>query len=189
MNNTNDALKWEKVSSKYLVKEQWATLRVDTCRLPDGQLIDDYYVLEYPGWVNAIALTEDEKVILIRQYRHGAEEVMLELPGGCIDPGETPEEAVRRELLEETGYEFDSIEPLGTVYANPSTSGNITSGFLAKGGRRTGEQHLDSREEIDVLIVSFEEFLQLAQDNKFPHALHVSTIFYGLLKLNKLRSC
>ncbi|HEY0057324.1 MAG TPA: NUDIX hydrolase, partial [Pedobacter sp.] len=72
MNNTNDALKWEKVSSKYLVKEQWATLRVDTCRLPDGQLIDDYYVLEYPGWVNAIALTEDEKVILIRQYRHGA---------------------------------------------------------------------------------------------------------------------
>ncbi|HEX8376955.1 MAG TPA: NUDIX hydrolase [Pedobacter sp.] len=189
MSNTSDAMIWEKLSSKYLVKEQWATLRVDTCRLPDGQLIDDYYVLEYPGWVNAIALTEDDKVILIRQYRHGAEKVMLELPGGCIDPGETPEEAMKRELLEETGYEFDSIEPLGEVYANPSTSGNVTSSFLATGGKKTQEQHLDSREEIEVIIVSLDEFIKLAEENKFPHALHVSTIFYGLLKLNKLRSC
>ncbi len=180
---------WEKLSSKYLVKEQWATLRVDTCRLPDGQLIDDYYVLEYPGWVNAIALTDDDQVILIKQYRHGAETVMLELPGGCIDPGETPEEAVKRELLEETGYEFDSIEHVCTVYANPSTSGNITTGFIAKGGRKIQEQHLDGREEIEVIVVSFDEFIKFAEENMLPHALHVSTIFYGLLKLNKLRPC
>src|SRR5690606_37066895 len=113
-----ESLNWQKLDSKYLIKEKWATLRVDTCRMPDGTLIDDYYVLEYPDWVNAFALTENNEVILIKQYRHAAGEVILEIPGGCIDPGETPEEAVKRELLEETGYDFESIEPLGSLYAN-----------------------------------------------------------------------
>lgn len=180
-------LKWEKLSSKYVVKEQWATLRVDTCRMPNGTLIDDYYVLEYPGWVNAIALTEENEVILIRQYRHAAEKVILELPGGCIDPGEDPEQAVIRELLEETGYQFESLEPLCTLYANPSTAGNITTSFLAKGGRKTQEQHLDGREEIEVLKVSLDEFKTLATENQFPQALHASAVFYALLKLEQLR--
>ena len=180
-------LNWEKLSSRYLVREQWATLRVDTCRMPNGTLIDDYYVLEYPGWVNAVALTENNEVILIRQYRHAAEKVILELPGGCIDPGETPEQAIRRELLEETGYEFQSIEPLCTLYANPSTSGNITSSYLAKGGRKVQEQHLDGREEIEVLKVSLDELKTLALENKLPQALHASTVFHALIVLNKLQ--
>ncbi|MBC8053978.1 MAG: NUDIX hydrolase [Sphingobacteriaceae bacterium] len=179
-------LKWEKLSSRYLVKEQWATLRVDTCRMPNGTLIEDYYVLEYPGWVNAVALTEDGEVILIRQYRHAAEEVILELPGGCIDPGETPEQAIKRELLEETGYEFESVEPICTLYANPSTSGNITSSFLAKGGKKIQEQHLDGREEIEVFTVSLEKLKTLALDNQFPQALHASAVFHALLRLDKL---
>ena len=179
-------LKWEKISSKYLVKEQWATLRVDTCRMPNGTLIDDYYVLEYPGWVNAIAITEDNEVILIRQYRHGAEEVILELPGGCIDPGELPEEAIKRELLEETGYAFESFEDLCTLYANPSTSGNITTSFIARGGRKVQEQHLDGREEIEVLKVSIAELKALILSNKFPQALHASAIFYALTRLKEI---
>lgn len=180
-------LKWEKLSSRYLVKEKWATLRVDACRMPDGTLIDDYYVLEYPDWVNAVAVTEDNEIILIRQYRHAAEEVILEIPGGCIDPGETPEEAIRRELLEETGYEFTSLEPLATVYANPSTSGNKTYSYLAKGGRKVQEQHLDGREEIEVLKAGLDELRELVLQNKFPQALHVSAVFYALVKLGVLK--
>jgi ADP-ribose pyrophosphatase len=185
MNNTND-MKWEKLSSKYLVKEQWATLRVDTCRMPNGTLIDDYYVLEYPGWVNAVALTEDNKVILIKQYRHAAEEVILELPGGCIDPGESPEQAIIRELLEETGYQFESIEPLCTLYANPSTSGNVTTSFLAKGGKKIQDQHLDGREEIDVFNVGLDELKKMAMKNQFPQALHASAVFHALIHLNQI---
>lgn len=185
MNNTSK-MKWEKLSSKYLVKEQWATLRVDTCRMPNGTLIDDYYVLEYPGWVNAVALTEDNQVILIKQYRHAAEEVILELPGGCIDPGENPEQAIIRELLEETGFQFESIERLCTLYANPSTSGNITTSYLAKGGKKVQDQHLDGREEIEVLNVDLDELKRMAMENKFPQALHASAVFHALIHLNKI---
>jgi ADP-ribose pyrophosphatase len=185
MSNTNN-MKWEKISSKYLVKEQWATLRVDACRMPNGTLIDDYYVLEYPDWVNAVALTENNEVVLIRQYRHAAEEVILELPGGCVDPGEAPEEAIIRELLEETGYAFESIEPLCRLYANPSTSANITNSFLARGGKKVQEQHLDGREEIEVFKVSLEEFKHLVLKNKLPQALHASAAFHALTQLDLL---
>lgn len=183
----NDELKWEKLSSKYLVKEKWATLRVDTCRMPDGTLIDDYYVLEYPGWVNAVAITEDDQVIIIKQYRHAAAEVITEIPGGCIDPGETPEQAVKRELLEETGYSFDRIEPLGTLYANPSTGNNKTYSFLATGGKKTHEQHLDGREEIVVELISMQELREMLFDNQFTQALHASAIFYALIRLGVLK--
>ena len=183
MNN----LKWKKLSTKYLVKEKWATLRVDTCKMPDGRLVDDYYVLEYTDWVNAVAFTEDNKAILITQYRHGAEEVMTEIPGGCIDPGESPEEAVRRELLEETGYTFAKIEPLASLYANPSTSKNRTYSFLATGGVKTHEQQLDGREEIVVNLVELEELKEMLLQNKFPQALHTSALFYALHQLEALK--
>ncbi len=180
-------LHWEKLSSKYLVKEKWATLRVDACKMPNGTIINDYYVLEYPEWANAIAITEDNKVVLIRQYRHASGEVILEIPGGCVDEGESPEVAIKRELLEETGYEFDTIEHISTVYANPSTSANKTWSYIAKGGRKVAEQHLDGGEEIEVLTVSIDELKQLLFENKFGQALHASAIFYALTKLGELK--
>ncbi|RZK46767.1 MAG: NUDIX hydrolase, partial [Pedobacter sp.] len=101
-----EILKWQKLASKYLVRERWATLRVDTCKLPNGTIKDDYYVLEYPNWVNAVALTKENQLILVRQYRFAAEIISLEVPGGVIDDGEDPETAIVRELIEETGYTF-----------------------------------------------------------------------------------
>ncbi len=176
-------LDWEQISSKYLVRENWATLRVDTCRMPDGTVIPDYYVLEYPDWVNVIALTEDNQVVLVRQYRHAAGEEVLEIPGGVIEKDETPEDAARRELLEETGYEFAKIEYLSQLYANPATATNKTHCFLATGGKKTSEQSLDRGEEIIIELVSLEELKQLVLDNKFGQALHTSGIFYALIKL------
>jgi ADP-ribose pyrophosphatase len=175
-----EILKWQKLASKYLVKEKWATLRVDTCKLQGGAVKDDYYVLEYPNWVNAVALTEEGKIILVRQYRFAADIISLEIPGGVIDGEETPETAIRRELQEETGYSFSTCKLVASLYPNPATSTNQAFTFLLTGGIKTHEQHLDEHEILNVEEYTVEEVKQLLADNKIDQALHVAGLFYGL---------
>lgn len=179
--------KWDKLATRYVVTEKWATLRVDTCKLQDGVIKDDYYVLEYPNWVNAVAITKENKMILVRQYRHAADIISLEIPGGVIDGDEDPADAVRRELLEETGYAFDSIELLATVYPNPATSTNKTFTYLLTGGVKVQEQDLDEHEFLAVEEYTLEEVKQLVLENKIEQALHTAGIFYGLTKLGVLK--
>ncbi|GGI49776.1 hypothetical protein GCM10011425_09880 [Mucilaginibacter galii] len=151
--------------------------------MPDGRIVPSYYVLEYPDWANAVALTEDNKIIMVRQYRHAAGVVSLEIPGGVIEPGELPEAGMKRELLEETGYQFDELEPLCKLRANPSTGNNITHCYLGRGGKKVQGQHLDEQEQIEVEEYTIEEVKQLLAGNKITQALHVSTLFYALMKL------
>jgi len=179
-------LTWKILHSEYIHKGPWATLRTDKCEMPDGRIVDEYYVLEYPNWVNAVAITEDNKVLMVRQYRHAAGIVSLEIPGGVIDGDEKPEAAMRRELLEETGYQFDDIELIATVYANPSTANNHTYCYLAKGGKKVQEQNLDEHEELIVEEYTIAEIKQLLADNKIAQALHCTGLFYALMKLGEL---
>lgn len=180
-------LKWETLSTKYIIKEPWATMRKDTCRMPNGTIVDDYYVLEYSDWANAVAITEDNEILLIKQYRHAADVVLLEIPGGVIDAGEDPKTAIKRELLEETGYLFEDIEQISMMYPNPSTGTNICHGFLARSGKLVQGQKLDEHEEIIVEKVSIKEVKQLLLDNKFGQALHISALFYVLVKLGEIK--
>lgn len=182
-----EILKWQKLSTRYLVKEQWATLRVDTCDLQNGIVKDDYFVLEYPNWVNAVALTADNEVIMVRQYRHAGDIISLEIPGGVIDGDEKPEDAVRRELLEETGYSFQTITLIATLYPNPATANNVTYTYLLTGGVKTQEQHLDEHEILNVEKYSISEIKQLLLENKIDQSLHASALFYGLLKLGAIQ--
>lgn len=181
-----EILKWQKLSSRYLVKEKWATLRVDTCRLQNGTVKDDYYVLEYPDWANAVALTKDNKIIMVRQYRHAADIISLEIPGGVIERGENPETGVKRELLEETGYSFETCELIATLYPNPATSDNRTFTYLLTGGVKVSEQDLDEHEILNVEEYTIEEVKQLLTENKIDQALHTAALFYGLIKINAL---
>ncbi|MCZ4245429.1 NUDIX hydrolase [Pedobacter punctiformis] len=177
--------KWRKIASKYLVREKWATLRVDTCELQGGAIKDDYYVLEYPNWVNAIALTEEGKMILVRQYRHAADIISLEIPGGVIDGDESPEFAIKRELQEETGYSFKTCKQIAELYPNPATSTNKTFTYFLTGGEKTHDQHLDEHEILNVEEYTVEEVKQLLKDNKIAQALHVAGLYYGLAELEK----
>ena len=176
-------LQWKVLRSEYLVRAPWAVLRKDTCLMPGGQEVPEYYVLEYPNWVNVVAVTAENQFILVRQYRHGVAGTVLEIPGGVIDDGESPEEAARRELLEETGYSFPSIEKLCVLYPNPATSNNTTTSYLATGGVLVQEQQLDAQEEIEVLTVSADELKKMLFSNEFGQALHASALFYGLERL------
>ncbi|MGV6945902.1 NUDIX hydrolase [Sphingobacterium kyonggiense] len=178
--------KWKVLDSKYIIQRPWATLRIDRLEMPSGHIKEEYYVLEYPTWVNMIGITEDNQILFVRQYRHGAQTIMVELPAGVVEEGEDPEVAARRELLEETGYAFDDCEYICELFANPATSGNLTYTYLLTGGKKVQEQELDDSEDIEVVLMDIEEAKQFLFDNKIGQALHSSALFYTFKKLGLL---
>lgn len=180
-------MQWKVLDSKYLHKQPWLTVREEKCELPNGTIMPAYYVLEYPTWVTALALTKDNKVVMVKQYRHGLGVVSLETPGGVVDEGETAETAIARELVEETGYVFESYEYLGKISANPATSNNYMHMYLAKGGEKRQEQKLDATEDVEVELYTIEELKELLRGHKIVQALHASCIMYALEILGELK--
>jgi 8-oxo-dGTP pyrophosphatase MutT (NUDIX family) len=180
-------MKWKILSSEYLFNDLWFKVRKDICETQQGKIIDPYYVYEFPEWATAFALTEDNKVIMVRQYRHAVGEVIIELPGGCVDDTDKDfQTAIARELLEETGYTFTSYESLGKISANPSTNTNWMHMFLAKGGRKVSVQKLDHNEEIIIELYSIDELKKMVRENKIIQAMHITCILYALEKLGEL---
>ncbi len=186
LNVNDDHLKWKTLSSEYLSHETWFTVRKDTCEKSDGSIVNDYYVFEFPDWATAFPLTAEGKIIITKQYRHALDAVGFELPGGVVEKGESFETGIQRELLEETGYVFDEIKPLGVISANPSTNTNLMHMFLATGGKKISGQSLDPNEEIEIFELSFDELMQLVDENKIMQSMHMTTIYYALKALGKL---
>jgi ADP-ribose pyrophosphatase len=181
-------LSWKTLSSEYLFKDTWFTLRKDTCQTRDGKLITPYYVYEFPTWVTAVALTEDGKFIFERQYRHALGLTNYEIPGGCVDDTDPSlQAAIERELLEETGYRFEKYEYLGRTSSNPSTNTNWMHIYLATGGKLIQEQELDHNEEIEIYLFTIDEVRQLLRENKIIQSMHVTALFYGLERLGALK--
>jgi ADP-ribose pyrophosphatase len=180
-------MKWKTLSSTYISHHIYFTARQDRCQRADGTIIDPYFVVELPVTATALAFTEDGKIVLVKQYRHPIEEVIYETPGGFIDEGEDFATGMKRELLEETGYAFANIESLGRIAANPGVLNNYTELFLATGGKKITGQELDHNEEIEIVLVSMEELLDLLMTQQVKQSLHTNCIFYALLKTGKLK--
>lgn len=179
---------WQILASEYLFKETWFTIRKDRCKTEEGKIIDPYYVYEFPTWVTALPMTENGEVLLIKQYRHGIQQTIIEIPGGCVDNTDPDlESAIRREILEETGYAFSSYDYLGKISPNPSTNDNWMHMFLAQGGKKVQEVALDHNEDIEVVLVSLEELQRMIMNNEIIQSLHISTMMYGMMKLGALQ--
>jgi ADP-ribose pyrophosphatase len=143
-------------------------------RSPRTGAVHDFYELRFPDWVNVLPLTSDGRVLLIRQFRIGARQVTLEIPGGLVEPGEAPLAAARRELREETGWDGADWEPLGSVLPNPAIQGNRCHTFLARGVEPVGAQALEPAEDIEVVPVPLAEIPAMVADGRIDHTLVIS---------------
>lgn len=177
---------WRILSSTYVVKDRWLTLRADECRNAAGETIAPYYVLEYPPWVNVLALTPENEVVVISQYRHGVRRTILELPGGAFDEEDgSLVEAARRELLEETGYAAEGWRETGSLWANPVNCTNRMHCFVAFGARRVAEPQREQSEEIEVALMGLEELRVRAFRGELGHPHHVAALFFALRVLRE----
>ncbi len=177
---------WKILSSEYLTDKPYFTARRDKCETVNGKVITEYFVVELDPTLCALGITEDNKAVMVRQYRHPVKKTLLEIPGGFADKGETPEQAIAREMREETGYEFKKFELVGEVAANPGVLENYNKLNLATGGKKVGSQELDANEEIKVELIPLDELIQLLLQNKIEQSLHANCIFYALIKLGNL---
>jgi 8-oxo-dGTP pyrophosphatase MutT (NUDIX family) len=161
-------------------------IRLDRCELPNGQIIEGT-VLEFGTWVTVLALTRQKDVVLIRQYRHGSQKVIVELPGGVMDmEDKSPLAAARRELQEETGYTSDRIVQVGCVSPNPANHSNLIYSFLALGTEKLSSQRLDETEEIEVFLKPLDEVIVMAKNGELLQSMQVSTLFFTLAYLNRI---
>ena len=169
--------KWKTLDSRYIIQRPWLTARVDRVQLPSGAIHPEQYVLEYPDWVNVIAITSDGMFVMIRQYRHAMDQVLIELCAGVSEQGETPEQSARRELLEETGYGGGTWHEILTIGQNPSICDNITHCFLAEGVERLSDQSLEPTEDIEVLLMTRQQVYDLLANNQMLQALMAAPLW------------
>jgi 8-oxo-dGTP pyrophosphatase MutT (NUDIX family) len=168
--------RWTVQSSQLLLDRKWLRLRQEHVVLPSGVEIDEFHVIESTDWVATLALTDDGHVVLVDQYRHGVGCVSRELPAGVIDPRESPLDAARRELLEETGYEAPDWQPLLSVATEPSRHTNRAHFFVATGARRVATPRLDASEDIDVCLMTPPALLASIDAGAIVHGLHVAAV-------------
>ncbi len=170
---------WELVESEQLADYRITRVRRDRRRSPRTGAEHDFIVLQMREWVNVIAVTRQARIVIIEQYRHGTQEVGVEIPGGVVDPGDSElEQAARRELLEETGYEAEEFVCIGKVTANPAIQDNRCHTFVALGAHAVDEARLEAGEDIVVGEVGIDEVGELIASGRMSHALVIAGFWW-----------
>lgn len=173
--------KWKILQSKMVLDHRWCQVRQDEIELPNGKIIDDYFVSIKPDIAMVLPVTSSQEIIFVRQYRHAVGEFFLELPAGLFDPAqESAEVAATRELQEETGYIAQQISKIATIYDKPSKDTNQIHLFLAKNVIKAGEQNLDNTEEIEVVFIPVESVVDKISQGEISVAGSIAAIFLGL---------
>ena len=179
---------WRTLSSKPLLQDRWIDLRADRCANAAGVEIAPYYVLAYPDWVHVVALTADDRLVLVEQYRHGAASAFLELPGGVIDPTDaSPLAAGERELREETGFAAAGWQPVSSLHANPAIQTNRVHTVLATGAVEVGEAALEASEAgMTVRLAPVATVLAGLADGLLGQSMQVGGLLLALAKAGRI---
>lgn len=180
--------KWKTLSSSLVFDHRWYRLRQDQVALPNGQIVDDYFVSLRPDIATILPITASGEVVFVRQYRHGIGEVLLELPAGTFEASEDPLQAAQRELREETGYGAEHWDAIATFYNNPVKQNNRIHLFRAQPVQRCGQQQLDATEEIEIMLKPITEIPALIASGEICVAGSITALLLGLPGL-KLGSC
>lgn len=172
--------KWTTLESRMMLEHP--VLRVERCHRQKGALQGEFVVLHSPDWVNVVPVTPQGRVVLIRQWRHGSGDSALEIPGGLVDPGETPRQAAARELAEETGYRARELVFLGKVNPNPALFDNTCHIFLGVDVEPDGPSCLEEHEEIAVLTVEQEALPGLVKSGRIDHCIVIAALSFFWLQ-------
>lgn len=168
---------WKLVSSKKEKSFKIFDLRTDRAISPRTGEEHEFYVFESNEWVNIIPITKNKEVVLIRQYRHGVGDVILEIPGGIVEPGDTHHEAAIRELKEETGYSSSEMVYLGMAHANPAFLNNRCHTYVALDSFPDGPQDLDDKEDIEILLRPLDEIPRMIREGEISHSLILAAFY------------
>jgi 8-oxo-dGTP pyrophosphatase MutT (NUDIX family) len=179
---------WQVLTETTLLDRRWLRLREQRVKLSNGHEIEQFHVIDGPDWAAVLAITPEHDVVLVRQYRHGAGALSLELPAGVIEPYESPMQAVERELLEETGYVADSFEPLVALRPEPARHTNRAHFFVALGARLARAAAPEPSEELEVELHPARALPRLIEQGDISHGVHLGVILLaarrGLLRLD-----
>ncbi|MCB5175206.1 NUDIX hydrolase [Microvirga lenta] len=179
---------WQVTGSRYIHRDRWIRLRADDCVTADGVEVSPYYVLEYPDVVIVLGLTAEDKLILVRQYRHGLGLITTELPGGIIDKEDkNPLEAAARELAEETGYVSTNLSLVARLSPGAASRTNYFYVVLARDAEPLLPKHLDPAEAILVDLVDCEEAIRMCASGAIVQTHDVASIHLGLSAAGKLK--
>jgi 8-oxo-dGTP pyrophosphatase MutT (NUDIX family) len=176
---------WRVLESEIVIETPHLRLRRDDIVLPGGQRIANYYIRESRGFCVIFALTPDERVVLVRQYKHGIGRSILELPAGAIDEGEPPEVCAQRELEEETGYRAARLEHVASYVTDPTNSDARFHLYFAPGAEATGRQEFDITENIEVQLATLDDLRRFVRDGTIEVSSHVASIYVMLEHLGK----
>jgi ADP-ribose pyrophosphatase len=170
---------WKKISSKLLGDFRIFTLRSDVKISPRTGREHEFFILDSVNWVNVVAVTPDQQIVMVEQYRHGSNTVELEIPGGLMDPHETdPVATAVRELREETGYAGENARLLGKIHSNPAILSNVTYTVLIENCRLQHSVEFDHGEDLLTRLVPVAEIPKLVADEKIGHALVVVALYH-----------
>lgn len=177
---------WKVLETKEIFKTGIFRFKADRCEISAGKIMPNYYVFEFPDWVNIVPVTPEGKIVLIKQYRHATQEITIEIPGGSMHSHDSEitidhiRKDARRELVEETGYDSQEWQYVGFHHPNPALQNNKMHTFVALNCKKVAEQNLDPYEDIEFFEVTQEELKKMIRKNEITHSIVLTSIYRAL---------